>query len=90
MKDVSQGQNNNFRLSRLNLFLFDPPQARRFAQYILKRKWPKVLDPQSRLGLVREAFNTSLIVSYCRPLHRSKDRAGLWDARLKLDLVRIE
>ena len=89
MKGVGQEQDSKFRLSRLNMFLFDLQQARRFAQYILRRKWPKVIDPQSRLGLVREAFNTSLIISYCRPFHGSREGQGLPDARLNLDLVEL-
>lgn len=78
---------NQFRLSRLNIFLFDFKQASRFARYILERKWPKVMKPQSTLGLVRMAFNTSLIISYSRPFHGSRDGAGLPDARLNPDVA---
>jgi hypothetical protein len=89
MKSGRKQQDREVRLSRLNMFLFDFQQARRFAHYILGRKWPRVMDPHSGLGLVREAFNTSLIISYCRPFHGSKDRAGLWEARLNLDLIAL-
>ena len=77
---------NQFRLSRLNIFLFDFRQARRFAQYILKRKWPKAMKRRSTLELVYLAFNTSLIISYSRPFHRSRDGAGLPDACLNPDV----
>jgi hypothetical protein len=64
------------RLSRLNIFLFDFHEARRFADYILTRDLHKSKDPQSKTRLVHLAFNTSLIVSYCRPFHGSNDQKG--------------
>jgi len=68
---------DQFRLSRLNIFLFDFNQARRFAGYILRRKLHGVKNPQAIAKLVHSAFNTSLIVSYSRPFHKSNDTAGL-------------
>lgn len=68
---------NEFRLSRLNIFLFDFIHARRFASYILRRKLHGVKNPHATAKLVHSAFNTSLIVSYARPFHNSNDPAGL-------------
>jgi len=84
---MQEEQNNQFRLSRLNIFLFDFRDARRFAQYILKRKWPRVMNLQSGSGLVHLAFNTSLIISYSRPFHESREGAGLPRARLNPDVA---
>lgn len=83
---IREEQNGKFRLSRLNIFLSDFREAHRLAQYILTRKWPKVINPQSKSGLVYLAFNTSLIISYARPFHKSKDGVGLPRARLNPDL----
>lgn len=73
-----------FRLSRLNIFLFDFTHARRFASHILRMKLHEVKNPQAVAKLVHSAFNTSLIVSYARPFHKSNDSAGLrvslWEA----------
>jgi hypothetical protein len=49
---------------QLSRFLNDLRQSREFAEFILQRKW-RDKSPKSRL--VHLAFNTSLIVSYCRP-----------------------
>jgi hypothetical protein len=62
-----------FRLSRLNIFLFDFKQAQRFAKYILRRKLHDVKNPYAVAKLVHLAFNTSLIVAYSRPFHQSND-----------------
>lgn len=67
---------DEFRLSRLNMFLFDFNQARRFSGYILRRKLHAVKNPHAKAKLVHAAFNTSLIVSYSRPFHKSNDTAG--------------
>jgi hypothetical protein len=83
---MQKEHNNQFRLSRLNMFLFDFRDARRFAQYILRRKWPRVMDSQSALGLVHLAFNTSLIISYSRPFHGNREGPGLANARLNPDV----
>ena len=64
---------HQFRLSRLNIFLFDFRQAQRFAQYILRRKLHSVKNPQAVAKLIHLAFNTSLIVAYSRPFHGSND-----------------
>ena len=87
MKGTGQEHDNHFRLSRLNMFLFDFNDARRFAQYILKRKWPRVMNSKSGSGLVHLAFNTSLIISYSRPFHKSREGAGLPRARLNPDVA---
>lgn len=68
---------DEFRLSRLNIFLFDFNQARRFSGYILRKKLHAVKNPHAKAKLVHAAFNTSLIVSYSRPFHKSNDTAGL-------------
>lgn len=44
------------------------------------------MKPQSKLELLYLAFNTSLVISYSRPFHRSRDGAGLPDARLNPDV----
>jgi rubrerythrin len=64
---------HQFRLSRLNIFLFDFRQAQRFARYILRKKLHSVKDPQAVAKLIHLAFNTSLIVAYSRPFHKSND-----------------
>jgi hypothetical protein len=71
-----ENQDRPIRLSRLNIFLADFHEARRFADYILTRDLHKFDDPQSKKRLVHLAFNTSLIVTYCRPFHRSNDQKG--------------
>jgi hypothetical protein len=74
---VNEKAPDQFRLSRLNIFLFDFNQARRFSGYILRKKLHAVKNPQAKAKLVHAAFNTSLIVSYSRPFHKSNDTAGL-------------
>lgn len=64
------------RRSRLNIFLYDFYEARDFANYILNRDLHKSQDPQSKTRLIHLAFNTSLVVSYCRPFHKSNDQNG--------------
>jgi hypothetical protein len=84
---MNDEHDNQFRLSRLNMFLFDFQDALRFAHYILKRKWPKRMNPESGSGLVHLAFNTSLIISYSRPFHKNREGVGLRSARLNPDVV---
>lgn len=67
---------DEFRLSRLNIFLFDFNQARRFSGYIRRRNLHAVKNPHAKAKLVHAAFNTSLIVSYSRPFHKSNDTIG--------------
>ena len=74
---VNEKAPDQFRLSRINIFLFDFNQARRFSGYILRRKLHAVKNPHAIAKLVHSAFNTSLIVSYSRPFHKSNDTAGL-------------
>ncbi len=62
-----------FRLSRLNIFLFDFRQARRLVRYILRRKLHGVKNPQAVSKLIHISFNTSLVVAYSRPFHKSND-----------------
>lgn len=70
------------RRSRLNIFLGDFYEARRFADSILNRNLHKSNDHESMTRLKHLAFNTSLIVSYCRPFHKSNDQDG--QPRVKL------
>jgi hypothetical protein len=62
-----------FRLSRLNIFLFDFRQAQRYARYILGRRLHAVKNPQAVAKLIHLAFNTALVISYSRPFHKSND-----------------
>lgn len=62
------------RRSRFNIFLYDFYEARDFANYILNRDLHKFQDPQSTTRLIHLAFNTSLVVSYCRPFHKRNDQ----------------
>ena len=64
---------NQFRLSRLNIFWVDFRQAQRFARYILRRKLHGVKNPQAVAKLIHLAFNTSLVVAYSRPFLDSND-----------------
>jgi hypothetical protein len=66
---------HQYRLSRLNIFLFDFRQAHGFAWCILRRKLHSVKDPQAVAKLIHLAFNTSLVVAYSRPFHDSNDGA---------------
>lgn len=70
---VNEKAPDEFRLSRLNIFLFDFNQARRFSGYIIRRKLHSVKDPQAVAKLVHLAFNTSLVVAYSRPFLDSND-----------------
>jgi hypothetical protein len=72
---VNEKAPDEFRLSRLNIFLFDFNHARRFSGYILRRKLHSVRDPQAVAKLVHLAFNTSLVVAYSRPFLDSNDGA---------------
>jgi hypothetical protein len=74
---VNKKAPNEFRLSRLNIFLFSLNQARRFSSYILKKKLHAIKNPRAKAKLVHSAFDTSLIVSYSRPFHKSNEPAGL-------------
>lgn len=78
-----QALDNQFRLSRLNIFLFSFRQARQFARYILRKRRHAVKTPTALAKLVRLAFNTSLIVSYARPFHKSNEPDGLPRVSLK-------
>jgi hypothetical protein len=73
---MSNSNDKEFRRSRLNIFLGDFYEARRFANYIVNRNLHKSNDRESMTGLKHLAFNTSLIVSYCRPFHGSNDQDG--------------
>jgi hypothetical protein len=57
------------RLPRLSIYLFDLREARKFADYILKRTLHSKKSELRQLELL--AFNTSLIISYSRPFKRS-------------------
>src|SRR6266404_6741087 len=74
---MNQEEDKPIRLSRLNIFLFDFQQARRFAEYILVKKLHAVKGSQAKAKLVHLAFNTSMIVSYSRPFHKSNEGPGL-------------
>jgi|GEM_PF-1805232 len=63
-----------FRLSRLNLFLMDFREAQKFAHYIIRRKLHTVKNDRAVAKLVHLAFNTSLVVAYSRPFHKSNDQ----------------
>src|SRR5882672_6569991 len=76
-KKKSENHDRPIRLSRLNIFLSDFDEARRFADYILNRNLHKFNDAQSKKRLVHLALNTSLIVSYCRPFHGSNNQKGV-------------
>jgi hypothetical protein len=65
--------NPQFRLSRLNFFLFDFKQAQRFARYILRRKLHDVKNDQAVAKLIHLVLNSSLIAAYSRPFHKSND-----------------
>lgn len=65
--------NTQFRLSRLNLFLMDFQDAQKFARYIIRRKFHAVRNDRAVAKLVHLAFNTSLVVAYSRPFHKSND-----------------
>ena len=73
---MSNSTDKQIRRSRLNIFLSDFREARRFANYIVNRDLDKSKDAQSKTHLIHLAFNTSLIVSYSRPFHKSNDRNG--------------
>jgi len=77
VKAVNERAPDQFRLSRLNIFLFSFNQARRFSGYILRRKLHSIKNPHAKAKLVHSAFNTSLIVSYSRPFRKSNEPAGL-------------
>jgi len=72
---VNEKASDEFRLSRLNIFLFDFNQARRFSGYILRRKLHAVKGPNAAAKLIHLAFNTSLVIAYSRPFHDSNDGA---------------
>lgn len=70
---MSQNSSPQFRLSRLNLFLMDFRDAQKFARYIIRRKFHTVKNERAVAKLVHLAFNTSLVVAYSRPFHKSND-----------------
>jgi len=63
-----------FRLSRLNLFLMDFRDAQKFVHYIIRRKLHTVKNDRAVATVVHLAFNTSLVVAYSRPFHKSNDQ----------------
>ena len=68
---------------RRSLFLGDFKQARSFASFILDKK----LHDKKQTDYVRllhSAFNTSLIVSYCRPFTFYRNRPGEDPSSLKM------
>ena len=65
----------------------DFKQAQRFARYILRRKLHDVRNPHAVAKLVHLAFNTSLIVAYCRPFHKGNDGLKI---RVPLDPRKID
>lgn len=75
-----------WRLPRLYIYLNDFRQARRFADYILKRglhNKKKTELARARQELVHLAFNTSLIISYSRPFHFNKNFKGQPESSLR-------
>jgi len=88
-KGIRQLLTSQFRLSRLNIFLFDFRQAFTFAQYILKKRLHYVKNPTAKAKLVHLAFNTALIISYARPFHKSNESDGLPKAWLSTDEVTL-
>ena len=80
---MNERQDTQIRRSRLNIFLSDFMQAREFSGYILNRKLHEVRGPQAKAKLVHLAINTSLIISYSRPFHKSNEGAGLPRASLR-------
>lgn len=68
---------------RKSLFLGDFKEARRFATFILDKK----LHDKKQTDYVRllhSAFNTSLIISYCRPFTVNRNRPGEDPSSLKM------
>jgi hypothetical protein len=68
---------------RKSLFLGDFKEARRFATFILD----KTLHDKNQTDYVRllhSAFNTSLIISYCRPFTFNRNRPGEDPSSLKM------
>lgn len=86
---MAKDQDRPIRLSRLNIFLSDFHQARRFADYILRRDLHRFKDPYSKSKLIHLAFNTSLIISYSRPFHGSNDQKGSAKVSLKAHVVAV-
>lgn len=87
---MSNSTDKKIRRSRLNIYLGDFYEARRFANYILNRNLHKSNDHESMTRLKHLAFNTSLIVSYCRPFHKSNDQDGKPKVKLgKTDVAAV-
>jgi hypothetical protein len=86
---MGQAQDEQIRLSRLNIFLFEFRQARKFADYILNKKLHDVKGPQAKARLVHLAFNTSLIVSYSRPFHMSNEGERLPRVSLRQQVASV-
>lgn len=87
---MSNSNDKKIRRSRLNIFLYDFNEARDFANYILSRNLHKSHDPESITRLKHLAFNSSLIVSYCRPFHGSNDHEGAPRVKLgKTDVTAV-
>jgi hypothetical protein len=80
---MHERENGQIRRSRVNIFLGDFEQAREFADYILSKRLHDVKGPYAKAKLVHLALNTSLIVSYSRPFHKSNEGAGLPRASLR-------
>lgn len=77
--------NKGLQLSR---FLGDLEQSRAFAEYIIHRKW-RDRGPKSKL--IHLAFNTSLIVSYCRPftVHKNAEGLKVWPTQLTQHIIGV-
>lgn len=69
---VNSGTIPRFRRS---LFLSDFKEAQRFATFILEKKLHDKKQTDY-VKLLHSAFNTSLIISYCRPFTRNENRPG--------------
>lgn len=68
---------------RRSLFLGDFKEARRFATFILERKLHDKKQTDY-IRLLHSAFNTSLIISYCRPFTVNRNRPGEDPSSLKM------
>lgn len=60
---------------RKSLFLSDFKEARRFATFILDKKLHDKKQTEY-VRLLHSAFNTALIISYCRPFTVNRNRPG--------------
>jgi hypothetical protein len=67
---------------RRSLFLIDFKQARKFARFILEKQL-HAKKQTDYVQLLHSAFDTSLILSYCRPFTSNKNRPGEDPSSLK-------